>query len=94
MTMTGFEEWLDGQEFTIEEISHIKDAIECEGNVGICNAKKRGDALLIEAGNGDWLLLATPKARGAFVSLLEERYGGELGIDGEAGFRRAMSKDD
>ncbi len=92
---TSFEDRFAANDLTIEEASHVKDAVELAESVGIATVTKaKGEYFVLSVSSDDSLVISNNEARDLFLELLEKNYGGELGIHSEAALRRALEKDD
>lgn len=92
---TDFDSFLDGVETSdIEEIHSLKNCIEEEENCGPFTIKKKGNQIFVSICTNDVVLrIASEKAKRTILKIIESRYGGELGIEGERDYQRQMLKD-
>lgn len=94
METTSAIDFLDQIEAT-QEAQELRDAVQEEESSGRFTVNRSGNDLLIQdtLTHDLWLRLEGPQAKAAFLELLETRYGGDLGIDGQMDYERQMEKD-
>lgn len=98
---TDFKDWVTFGIATedFDEIYNLYNAVlNCE-EWGSCSCTERqtstGKQYIVKCDYVDeTLVLASPKAKEAFLKHVEDTYAGDMGIEGEYTFRRAMEKDD
>jgi len=90
-----FSNFLDNSSMgTVREAQELRDAILEEESTGIYDVTRRGRVLrVVDTVAEVDLILASEKARDAFIELLEDKWGEDLGIDGMVDYQRAMEKD-
>ena len=98
-TITDFEAWLEQADpDDHEEVYALYRAIEDGDSFGIyeCKASPDGKKWFLKGGHTeDTLMLASDKAKNAFRSLIEKKYGdGELDMEAWYHYKRNMAKDD
>lgn len=97
-TITEFESWLDSADpDDHEEVYALYQAVSNSENAGIYTCSENKGKYFLKADHvDDTLMLASDKARSAFLSAVDFRFGiAEFGdIEGWYGYKRAMSKDD
>ena len=96
-TVTDFETFLDSIETdNIEEMYYLKNAIENEETYGYVDIKNISEHRFIVSVTGSdiGLLFVSEKQIDTFLKIIEDRYGGELGIDMEYDYQKASEKDD
>lgn len=97
-TTTEFDCWLDmADPDDHEEVYALHQAVSNIEESGIYSCSSNNGRYFIKADHvEDTLMLASDKARNAFLSILESRYGAEEfgGIEGWYGYKRAIAKDD
>ncbi|HEY1136472.1 MAG TPA: hypothetical protein VGE64_03185 [Xanthomonadaceae bacterium] len=98
-TITDFEAWLEQADPEgHEEVYALYQAVYGAEDYGFyeCKVSADGTKWFIKSGHvEDTLMLASEKARSAFLSLIENKYTeGDMDIESWYGYRRAMAKDD
>jgi hypothetical protein len=98
-TITDFEAWLDQADPEgHEEVYALYQAVYGAEDCGFyeCKASVNGTEWFLRAGHvEDTLMLASGKARSAFLSLIERRYtDGDMDIESWYGYKRAMARDE
>jgi hypothetical protein len=97
-TITDFEGWLDqGEPEGYEEVYSLYRCVQDEEDFGIYECKSKDGKLFIKAGHtDDTLMLASEKAKTAFLKIIETRYVDDNDMDIESwyAYNHAMSKDD
>ncbi len=94
-TITDFDLWIADNVDDIEDAYCLQQAILNNENWGSYEVKGSPDKMFVTGVGDDTLMLASTKAREAFLSTIEARYADE-GLDFESAynFYRAMSKND
>lgn len=97
-TITDFDLWLEQADPDhIEEIYCLYHAVADKENWGLYQCKTSDDGKVFIKGDHteDTLMLASPKAVDAFLSLIEKKYvDSDLEIEGWYAYHRAMEKND
>jgi len=97
-TTTDFNEWLDSlHETDINEIYYLYQSINSNTEMGgySCSSNEREQYFVTSFDNDNTLMLASDKAKQAFLKKLDHEYGGDFGwVGGAYEFARSMEKDD
>ena len=98
-TVTDFEAWLDQADPEgHEEVYSLYRAVEDATQISFfeCKPAKGGNGLIVYKDNiNDKLLLASDKAKSAFLKEIEKRYvDNDMNIEGWYEFNRSMAKND
>ena len=95
---TSFDTWFDiVQPNDHEDVYSLYRAVKDGANFGFYNCGKANDKSMwfVTTGDGEnKLVLASEKARDAFLAQLQARYAGDMTIEGWYQFKRGMSKND
>lgn len=99
MTTTSFEDWLDanldGTDY--DDVWNLYHSVAEESPMGTFRTTKNGVQgkyfVTNECGEGT-LMLASDKARDAFLRKIEDDYCQDMDIEGYYAFHKAMEKDD
>lgn len=97
-TITDFEQWLDenvdGNDY-IDVYSVYCTVNEGMGQGGYEIKKNQSNGRLFVTGPGEnTLMIASDKAKEAFLKMIEDRYCEDMDIEGYYAFHHAMEKDD
>ena len=101
MTTTNFDDWLDANldSADYDDVWNLYHSVcECSeetpiSEYGIYNMQQGKYFVTSSCGEGT-LMLASDKARNAFLKKIEDTYCEDMGIEGWYGFNKAMEKDD
>lgn len=101
-TTTNFEEWLENIEEQaddkLEEINNLYETVSTGTNYGGFSYAENDGKIFITHDYLDeieTLMLASEKAKGHFLAILDKRHGGDLeSVRATYDFRRAMEKND
>ncbi len=76
MSTTDFESWLDAADPDgTEEVYALYDGVLNEEGDGLYSVTRRGDQVIVGVGHvDDKLVLASPKAKSAFLRCVRDRY--------------------
>lgn len=93
-TITDFGVWMACYVENAEDALCAKQAVESRESYGVYSISENNGKLFMKAW-GDTLMLASPKAVGTFVEMLEAKFAHEgLSLEATCDYDRAVSKDD
>lgn len=96
-TTSDFENWLGNlQETDIEGAHNLYESVTGRTEMGGFSCSENNGRLFVKSDfNDDTLMLASEKAKEAFLKKLDNDYGGDFGwVGGNYEFKRSMEKDD
>ncbi|MDY4388687.1 hypothetical protein [Pectobacterium aroidearum] len=95
-TITDFDSWLDQADpDDYEEIYALYRTVADADEFGLYKCSVNNGKYFVKADHAeDTLMLASEKARSAFLQAVDSRYDIEGDIEGWYGYQRAMDKDD
>lgn len=98
-TTTVFQDWLDQIDFsdynTVYELYQAVDSCQGYGSFDVEPAKGGNDRWIVSSyDTEDRLLINGEKAKSTFLSIIENNYCENMGIEGFYAYHHAMEKDD
>lgn len=98
-TNTDFQDWLDQNDLSdynsVYELYQTIDSCEGYGSFDIQSAKGGDDRWIVSSyDTEDKLLIIGQKAKSTLLSIIEDKYCEDMGIEGFYAYHHAMEKDD